>query len=134
MGINDVEMFADLPEPPEFLNDVAKKEWFRLGKILLDQKIITKNDTAVFAAYCSSYSDFVWSIERVNGLEDRMSRTAQGETVHPYVRMSREAKIQMLSFAKELGLSPKARGKINVSKKPKKKPGSLADFMSKKKA
>jgi P27 family predicted phage terminase small subunit len=126
----NIEIIAELPEPPAYLNDIAKKEWFRAGALLVEQGKIAKNDMAVFAAYCSTYADYVYAEEEISKLQNRTVLTSQGSTLHPMVRYTRECKSQMLVYAKELGLSPRARNKMGAKKqKPDSKKPTLKNFM-----
>ena len=130
----NIELLAELPEPPAYLDIEAKKEWFRAGKLLLDQQKITKNDLAVFAAYCSTYGDYVYAQNQIAKLTERTTFTSQGVTLHPMVRYTKECKAQLLVYAKELGLSPRARTNA-AAKKPKldAKKGTLKSFIANKK-
>lgn len=46
-------------EPPEHLDQIARKEWERLYPELEGNGLLTKADVAVFAAYCEAVAE--WS-------------------------------------------------------------------------
>ena len=52
----------DVPEPPEFLDDVARAEWFRVGRELLSAGLLARLDTTALAAYAVTYSQWSQSI------------------------------------------------------------------------
>ena len=45
-----------LPRRPEWLEEDAKKEWKRLGKVLAEMGMLTEIDRAAFAGYCQAYA------------------------------------------------------------------------------
>ena len=45
--------------PPSHLSRDARAEWRRLAPELIRLGLLTVNDLAAFAAYCSAWSDFV---------------------------------------------------------------------------
>lgn len=47
-----------LPAAPEFLDDLAREEWERIGKYLVAMKRVTQLDLQSLAVYCSSFAMF----------------------------------------------------------------------------
>ena len=45
-----------LPRCPDWLEDDAKKEWKRLGKVLAEMGMLTNLDMMAFAGYCQAYA------------------------------------------------------------------------------
>ena len=45
-----------LPRCPDWLEDDAKKEWKRLGKVLAEMGMLTHLDMMAFAGYCQAYA------------------------------------------------------------------------------
>ena len=112
------------PQPPEkmpvcpaHLDDMAKIEWQRCGKILMTIGLMTELDMAVLAGYCQAYSEWaratvevpvkgpVW-IEAKTGLP----------RLNPWLRVAREAYDKMMKAAVLLGLSPSSRASLKVEK------------------
>src|SRR5215471_18269445 len=44
----------NVPEPPEWLSDLAKDEWRRIAPELHALRLLTDIDLKIFAAYCSA--------------------------------------------------------------------------------
>ena len=120
---------ADKVRPPAFLSDVAKKEFRRLAKGLLEAKLITNVDVNALAAYCQAFS-------RWKDAEEKLSRHGtlikgkNGEPViNPYVYIVDKCFAQMKAMALEFGFSPGARAKIAVpGKRPREKTAFEEDF------
>ena len=53
--INDREpaALAGVPEPPGWLDDEARAEWFRMVKMLGDMRLLSPADHAMLEAYCT---------------------------------------------------------------------------------
>jgi P27 family predicted phage terminase small subunit len=49
---------TSLPDPPEFLDQLAREEWNRLGKYLVAMKRVTQLDVQSLSVYCSSFAMF----------------------------------------------------------------------------
>ena len=56
---HEPQVQAEIPECPEFLDDEARAEWFRMAKVLQDMGLLTQADRAALAAYCVAYSCWV---------------------------------------------------------------------------
>lgn len=102
-----------IPSPPTWLSKEAKAEWRRITPELHRLGLLAKLDRAVLAGYCQSWSQFV-AAERLIG--PRLCVIGQkGEVVkHPAWQVRRDALTQLTQLAKELGLSPNARGRMTV--------------------
>lgn len=53
---NEVKPKQKAPRCPQWLEDDAKKEWKRMGKILEQIGILTEMDMTAFAGYCQAYA------------------------------------------------------------------------------
>lgn len=128
------------PEPPEkmpacpkHLDNRARIEWRRAGKILQDIGLMTELDMAVFAGYCDAFSQWAEATIKVQetGLvyakgakkDPETGKTVGGEPqLNPYLRVAREAYDRMMRAAVLLGLSPSSRVNLKVNKpKPQSK-------------
>jgi len=101
---------------PEDLTAVAKAEWERIAPELLRLGLLSELDRAALAAYCESYADFRWAVRAIkknNG--GRTLVSAKGyEYVHPAITVKRQAMEKIRQFAAEFGLSPSARGRMEI--------------------
>src|SRR5262245_60793876 len=48
-----------IPERPDYLDDEAKAEWFRIVPVLRDMGLLSLADRTALAAYCTAYSRWV---------------------------------------------------------------------------
>jgi P27 family predicted phage terminase small subunit len=109
-----------IPDPPEHLSGVALEEWHRLVPILGAAGLLTALDRAALAALCS-----LWA--RVVACEEDLQRRGtmlQGMTQrgkprvypvqNPSLGILRSALPLFLAFAREFGMSPASRSRIQV--------------------
>ena len=66
-----------LPRCPDWLEDDAKKEWKRLGKVLAEMGMLTHLDMMAFAGYCQAYARWKGAEEFITQHGD-MVRTPNG--------------------------------------------------------
>ena len=66
-----------LPRCPDWLEDDAKKEWKRLGKVLAEMGMLTNLDMMAFAGYCQAYARWKGAEEFITQHGD-MVRTPNG--------------------------------------------------------
>ncbi len=91
------------PEPPEWLNDEAREEWWRVVNGYAVSGIITPLDRGMLATYCSMWSRF-----------------AAAEQAVPYVGQNASFINAMILVASKLGLTPVSRASMKVpNAKPK---------------
>ena len=96
--------------------------------------------TSTFAAYCDSYAQWVLAEKAIQAKQpDKNSPapltfiTAKGyEQQIPEISISNTAKKQMLTFAKEFGLTPSSRAGMTNPVETEDKKASIMEFISKK--
>jgi P27 family predicted phage terminase small subunit len=99
---------------PQWLSPVARAEWRRLAPELRRIGLLTAADTAVFASYCQSYALLREASELLRE-EGLVIRAISGyEVQHPAVAIQRSAQKAIREAAIELGLSPSARGRLEL--------------------
>src|ERR671929_1500378 len=66
--LNEAEpiLTSGVPECPDYLDDVAKKEWGRLSAILTAMKVLTEADYIALANLCQSYSTLITAQKQMN--------------------------------------------------------------------
>jgi P27 family predicted phage terminase small subunit len=111
--------------PPAHLGDAARAEWARPRKKLAPVGLLTALDTGVLAAYCQAYTRWVEAEEQLSRFGP-VVKTKNGNLVqNPYLAVANRAMEQMLVYARELGMTPSARSRIQLPSAP---PGpSLAE-------
>ena len=111
---NEPQPPVTCPQPPEFLSDIAKREWDRVCPRLAEVGLMTDIDVAVLAAYCGAYADLVDATRKQRGRTT--VRLPSGiRRPSPFVSMIRTARADMVRYAAELGMSPAARAGLDVS-------------------
>jgi P27 family predicted phage terminase small subunit len=98
------------PEPPEWLHEYAKEEWWRTAPQLHVLGLLSSVDIACLSAYCSSYAKWRRASEE---LESLTVETQAGDLRrNPLIKVIADAASDMVRFAGEFGLTPVARTRI----------------------
>ena len=101
-----------LPRCPDWLEDDAKKEWKRLGKVLAEMGMLTNLDMMAFAGYCQAYARWKGAEEFITQHGD-MVRTPNGYLQQvPQVSIAQTNLKIMLKFCEQFGLTPSARSRM----------------------
>ena len=104
-----------LPRCPDWLEDDAKKEWKRLGKVLAEMGMLTHLDMMAFAGYCQAYARWKGAEEFITQHGD-MVRTPNGYLQQvPQVSIAQTYLKIMNKFAEQFGLTPSSRSRIIAS-------------------
>jgi P27 family predicted phage terminase small subunit len=92
----------------------AAAEWNRIVRELVRAKAIAKLDLAALASYCVAWSALRQAEELVAKLNGNtiMDSGDGKKKPHPAIIMRRNALAELRAWARELGLSPNARGQI----------------------
>lgn len=110
------------PSPPPFLCDDAKVEWGRVCSVLFSAGLMTEIDRAALAAYCSSYGRWAKAERALGKMAEQdpqnyalMIRTKEGNAIqNPLVGVANKAKLDMVRFAAEFGMTPAARSRVEA--------------------
>lgn len=105
------------PECPEHLDEIARKHWTKLTKLLGGMGLLTSADEDAIAAYCQSYSRWVQAEASIKkyGLMIA-SKDKKSLIKSPYLKISDDAKDRMLRIGLEFGLTPSSRSRVSVTK------------------
>lgn len=104
-----------MPECPDHLDDLAKAEWGRAGKILDKIGLMTDLDMMILAAYCDAYSRWIKATRIAQ--KEMFQETKKGITLHPAVKIAQTAFDQMIKAGVLIGMSPASRATMKVDKK-----------------
>ena len=119
-----------MPKCPKHLDDMARKEWRRAGKILQSIGLMTELDMAVLAGYCDAFSQWGEATEKVHETGLVYKKKDGSPALNPYLKVAKEAYERMMRAAVLLGLSPSSRVNLKVENP---KPASKAEkFMARK--
>lgn len=115
--VNDAEPQVPngLPDCPDFLDDEAKAEWFRVASILNQMGLLTRADRSALAAYCVAYSRWVHAEAEVKKYGTVvLSPNKKFPMKSPYLSIADQAMESMRKFMVEFGLTPSSRSRIKV--------------------
>lgn len=115
--LNDREPDAPdgMPECPEYLDDVAKAEWFRTAAVFREMGLLTPADRTALAAYCVAYSRWVEAEAQVKRFGTIVKSPDKGFPMKsPYLTVADQALETMRKLMVEFGLTPSSRSRIRV--------------------
>jgi len=107
------EPVVAVPEPPEWLPELAAEKWRTVAPWLVGAKILTATDTHNLEAFCLAYS-------RLRRAEEEVAKygivlpggEGFGPAKNPACTVANEALRQMASCGSSLGLDPAARTRL----------------------
>jgi P27 family predicted phage terminase small subunit len=103
-----------IPKCPPWVGPAGRKEWKRLAPELLRLGLLTSGDFAAFSCLCSAWSDLVEARKDIKEYGSTYT-TDKGNTVQrPQVGMKNQALKFIKDFAVQFGLTPSARGRIQL--------------------
>lgn len=109
---NEPKPTKKAPRCPAWLEDEAKKEWKRMGKILEQMGLLTDMDMAAFAGYCQAYARWKEAEEFLTQ-HGSIVRTPNGYLQQvPQVTIAQTNLKIVLRFCEQFGLTPSARSRI----------------------
>jgi P27 family predicted phage terminase small subunit len=102
---------------PTWMNDQAKKEWRRVIKLIIEEeKELEEKDFKTLETYCVNYAKWL-KCEEIMDQEGLTFETPNGYIQQrPEVSIGNKAQERLLAAAKELGLTPAARARMNRNK------------------
>jgi P27 family predicted phage terminase small subunit len=106
---------AGFPPPPSWLPTAARAHYRKVGRQLVDAGVLTHLDGTVLAQHAAAWSR--WQAgERAMLTNGSVVPGPNGTPVaSPWVKITRDAYVEVLRTAVELGLTPSARGRVKVS-------------------
>lgn len=103
-----------LPDCPQELNPVARREWMRLTAELAKLNLVTELDRAPLAAYCAAYALWAEAMEQIQKYGTMVKSPTGYPIQSPYLAIAnRQAEI-MLRVASEFGFTPASRSRISA--------------------
>ena len=114
--VNDAEppTVAAIPEPPEFLGALARKEWERIAPQFHAMGILATVDAAALALYCQHFERWLQAEAKLkrHGL---IAPTATGGAKQsPYLAIAQAAMRDMARLLAEFGATPSSRSRVKV--------------------
>lgn len=128
---NEPTPVVGAPEPPDWLCEVAREEWFRLCGELLALGMLHRMDRALITAYCETWAEYCEAVQRVRDEGHVVISEKGGAYQHPWVGIKNQAAERLIRLAGHFGLSPAARTRISTpGKAPEADP--LEELMNRK--
>lgn len=104
-----------MPTCPRHLSSPAKTEWKRIAKTLHTMEVLTMVDRAALAAYCQAWGRWV-EAERKLAETPHLIKTPSGYIQQsPWLGIANRQTELMGRFMAELGITPAARSRVEVS-------------------
>lgn len=102
------------PYAPRHLNDEAKREWRRIGRVLLALGLYTEVDRAALAMYCQNWG--IWVTAEIHLRDEgEILVTATGyHYPNPWRGLANKAQETMRRMFTEFGLTPSARSRLSM--------------------
>lgn len=105
---------VEIPECPEELGPLARKEWDRLVGELGKLHILTALDRVALATYCGAYGMWAEATEAIQKY-GTMIKSPQGYPMQsPYVAIANRQAELMMRIASEFGFTPASRSRIKA--------------------
>lgn len=119
LGKNEPKPAPIAPKCPAWLSKDAKKEWKRVAPELERLGLLTQLDMVALSGYCESWAQYKKAIEFIHDHDDVYPITdAEGNIKYlqqvPQVSMANKAIANVRALCSEFGLTPSARGRIQV--------------------
>lgn len=128
------ELVDAIPPPPEYLDEVAAKEWMEIVPQLKHSGVLSKIDFAILAIYCNEIATYIECQQQMRrgGTRVMVIKGDDGKVKYaqqvPYQKIANEAMERALKIAAEFGMTPAARTRIGGAR-PETKSASILDLV-----
>ena len=115
MNTPEMECFSNgyIPEPTDWLDDIAKKEWRRVAPELVKVKLLTIADITALEAYCKAYSRWREAEKQMDTVKNTVFKTPNKYVQQlPQVAIAQKYLSICKSFMTEFGLTPSSRSRM----------------------
>jgi P27 family predicted phage terminase small subunit len=114
LNTQEPQPLPGVPECPDHLDAIAKKEWSRLSEILMAMKVLTEADYIALGNLCQAYSTLIAAQKHLNkgGI---LFKTPNGYIQqNPLLGIIRAQMNIVNELVREFGLTPSSRTRIAV--------------------
>lgn len=122
----------DAPPPPDYLPDLAQECWNENAPMLAEQGLLTQADLHMLESYCVTYWAWRHCVDDLGKVGVMVykphAKTQPGSTyldLLPQVRGMMQLGKSMLDLAREFGMTPAARGRMQL---PQREGGEMDDM------
>ena len=113
---NEPEAAISAPTCPSFLGKNGRREWRRVVKILVSSGVMTDLDRGILAKYCSAWERVLAAAKIIDEDKQYVRRNGEKYYLSPAVKLLEQAFDQMEKAARELGMTPSSRSRVQVTK------------------
>ncbi len=106
-----------LPRCPAHLRGEARREWVRMGRLLLAHGLVTELDKAALALYCQAWGRWVEAEEQIAKFGVVIKGSDGYPVRSPYLPVATKAMEQMTRLLVEFGMTPSARSRVELQPK-----------------
>jgi P27 family predicted phage terminase small subunit len=103
-----------LPRPPAHLSPAAKREWRRVGRLLLTLGLVSDLDRGALAAYCQAWGRWVEAEESLKRYGVVVKSPSGFPMQSPFLAIANKAMEQMRQFLGEFGMTPASRTRVHA--------------------
>jgi P27 family predicted phage terminase small subunit len=104
-----------LPPAPSWLSSSGKLEYRKLARELVASGIATRLDSVVVAAHADAVSRLIQATSALASSGPLMRGRDGLPVPSPWVKLARDARVEVLRTAAELGLTPASRGRVKMA-------------------
>jgi P27 family predicted phage terminase small subunit len=101
-----------IPECPEELGEVARREWNRLVHKLASLRLLTNLDRAALAAYCGAYAMWAEATQAIQKYGSMVKSPTGYPVQSPYVAIANRQTEIMMRIASKFGFTPVSRSRL----------------------
>lgn len=115
------EPLAGAPKCPSDLDDIGKRKWKQIVKVLGGTSVLTQADLDILVMYCTAYSEW-YKMMKVLRTQAPFMELENGQFIyHPALPIRNAAEKKMERYGSLLGLNPVSRERLHVKTSVKNK-------------
>ena len=113
--LNEVIMEPGMPDCPAWINDKGKEYWADIAPMLAEKGLLSLCDLSTFSLHCDSYGLYVSVSEKINSIEQLMTKKPQDfQTQDVLFQIRNKLWGQIIKTSAAFGLSIQARAGIKI--------------------
>src|SRR3954463_3792851 len=110
---------AGAPKCPDYLDEVARREWDRLTAILVSMKVLTEADYIALANLCQTYSTLMNAQKQMNKTGILYKSKSGYIQQSPLLGIIHTQTTIVHNLLREFGLTPSSRTRVAIVEPPK---------------
>ncbi len=114
---------------PQWLTGHAKTEWVRLAPELEGLGLLSNIDVTGLAAYCESFSRWREAQDKLEAEGQVLTASNGAQYASPWIGIANGSMDRMRQFLIEFGMTPSARSKVVIARKPTPEESRWAQFL-----